>query len=58
MAAVSEFVSIHLGIERAGVGTLVVSRPPTNAMTRQVYREIGQAATEVAGRDDIAAVIK
>jgi enoyl-CoA hydratase len=57
MAAVSEFVSIHLGIERAGVGTLVVSRPPTNAMTRQVYREIGQAATEVAGRDDIAAVI-
>jgi len=57
MAAVSEFVSIHLGIERPGVGTLVVSRPPTNAMTRQVYREIGQAAAEVARRDDIATVI-
>lgn len=57
MADMSEFVSIHVSAERPGVGTLVVSRPPTNAMTRQVYREIAQAATEVAGRDDIAAVI-
>src|ERR1700736_61028 len=57
MAAVSEFVSIHVDAERPGVGTLVLSRPPTNAMTRQVYREIGQAAAEVARRDDIAAVI-
>ena len=39
------------------MGTLVLSRPPTNAMTRQVYREIVQAAAEVARRDDIAAVI-
>jgi enoyl-CoA hydratase/carnithine racemase len=53
----SEFVSIHVDAERPGVGTLVLSRPPTNAMTRQVYREIGQAAAEVARRDDIAAVI-
>jgi enoyl-CoA hydratase len=36
---------------------LALSRPPTNAMTRQVYREIGQAAAEVARREDIAAVI-
>ena len=57
MADMSEFVSIHVSEQRPGVGTLVVSRPPTNAMTRQVYREIGQAAAEVAGRDDIAAVI-
>jgi enoyl-CoA hydratase len=57
MADMSEFVSIHAGAERPGIGTLVVSRPPTNAMTRQVYREIGQAAAEVAHRDDIAAVI-
>jgi enoyl-CoA hydratase len=57
MADMSEFVRIHVGAERPGVGTLVVSRSPTNAMTRQVYREIGQAATEVAHRDDIAAVI-
>jgi enoyl-CoA hydratase len=57
MAALSEFVSIHQGPERPAVGTLVVSRPPTNAMTRQVYREIGQASAEVSERDDIAAVI-
>jgi enoyl-CoA hydratase len=57
MAAVSEFVSIHVGAERPGVGTLVCSRPPTNALTRQVYREIGQASAEVGRRDDIAAVI-
>jgi len=57
MAALSEFVSVHLGADHPGVGTLVVSRPPTNAMTRQVYREIGQAAAEIARRDDIAAVI-
>jgi enoyl-CoA hydratase len=57
MAALSEFVSIHVSAERLSVGTLVVSRPPTNAMTRQVYREIGQAAAEVARRDVIAAVI-
>ncbi|MBV8862936.1 MAG: enoyl-CoA hydratase, partial [Mycobacterium sp.] len=39
-----EFVSIHLGADHPGVGTLVLSRPPTNAMTRQAYREIGEAA--------------
>jgi enoyl-CoA hydratase len=57
MAALSEFVSIHPGAAHPGVATLVVSRPPTNAMTRQVYREIGQAAAELGRRDDIAAVI-
>ncbi len=57
MAALSEFVSVHVGADHPGVGTLALSRPPTNAMTRQVYREIGQAATEVARREDIAAVI-
>jgi enoyl-CoA hydratase len=56
VAALSEFVSVHVGEDRPGVGTLALSRPPTNAMTRQVYREIGQAAAEVAGREDIAAV--
>jgi enoyl-CoA hydratase len=57
MAALSEFVSIHPGAAHPGVATLVVSRSPTNAMTRQVYREIGQAAAELGRRDDIAAVI-
>ena len=36
---------------------LLLSRPPTNAMTRQVYREIAAAAAEVGRRDDVAAVI-
>jgi enoyl-CoA hydratase len=53
----SEFVSVHVDEDHPGVGTLALSRPPTNAMTRQVYREIGQAAAEVARREDIAAVI-
>ena len=57
MAALSEFVSVHLDSGHPGVGTLVLSRPPTNAMTRQVYREIEQAAAEVSNRDDIAAVV-
>lgn len=54
----SEFVSVVAGEgPAAGLATLVISRPPANAMTRQVYREIAAAATEVAGRDDVAAVI-
>ena len=36
---------------------LLLSRPPTNAMTRQVYREIVAAADELGRRDDVAAVI-
>ena len=53
----NEFVSVHVSDEHPGVGTLVLSRPPTNALTRQVYREITGAATELGRRDDIAAVI-
>jgi enoyl-CoA hydratase len=54
---VSEFVGLHLGANHPGVGTLALSRPPTNAMTRQVYREIAQVAAELGRREDIAAVI-
>ena len=57
MAALSEFLSVHLDPGHPGVGTLVLSRPPTNAMTRQVYREMERAAAEVSDRDDIAAVV-
>ena len=57
MADLSEFVSVHLDSGHPGVGTLVLSRPPTNAMTRQVYREIEQAAAEVSSREDVAAVV-
>lgn len=59
MAAVSEFVSIVVsdGSQDAGLAMLLLSRPPTNALTRQVYREIAAAADELGRRDDVAAVI-
>jgi enoyl-CoA hydratase len=52
-----EFVSIHTDGDRPGIGTVLLSRAPTNALTRQLYRELTAAAAEVAGRRDIAAVI-
>ncbi|MEO8814679.1 MAG: enoyl-CoA hydratase [Mycobacterium sp.] len=57
MATVSEFVDVRVNAEHPGIGTLVLSRPPANALTRQVYREIAAAAAAVSRRDDIAAVI-
>jgi enoyl-CoA hydratase len=55
----SEFVSIVVsdGSQDAGLAMLLVSRPPTNAMTRQVYREITAGAAELGRRDDVAVVI-
>jgi enoyl-CoA hydratase len=54
-----EFVSVVVsdGSQDAGLAMLLLSRPPTNAMTRQVYREIVAAADELGRRDDVAAVI-
>jgi enoyl-CoA hydratase len=54
-----EFVSVVVsdGSQDAGLAMLLLSRPPTNAMSRQVYREIADAAAELARRDDVAAVI-
>lgn len=52
-----EFVSIHTLDEYPGIATLLMSRPPTNALSRQMCREIVSAAAELGGRDDIAAVI-
>jgi enoyl-CoA hydratase len=54
---VNEFVSVHVGEDRPGIGTIVLDRPPTNSLTRQAYRELIAAAAEVAARNDIAAVI-
>ncbi|MCW2565455.1 MAG: enoyl-CoA hydratase [Mycobacterium sp.] len=53
----NEFVSVHTSAEQAGIATLLLSRPPTNALTRQVYREIVSAAADLGGRDDISCVI-
>ena len=53
----TEFVHLQTSAENPGIGTLVLSRPPANALTRQAYRELAAAADEVSGRDDIAVVI-
>ena len=52
-----EFVSIHTDDRQPGIATVLLNREPTNALTRQVYRELTGAVAEVAGRDDIATVI-
>lgn len=52
-----EFVAVYTDDQRPGVGTLLLHRPPNNALTRQVYREVIDAAAEVSARTDIAAVI-
>lgn len=52
-----EFVSVHVSEQQPGIGAIVLDREPTNALTRQAYRELASAADEVSGRDDIAAVI-
>jgi enoyl-CoA hydratase len=53
----NEFVSIRTSEDQPGIATLLLSRPPTNALTRQVYRELVAAAADVGARDDIRAVI-
>ena len=57
MTPAREFVSVHTDAERPGLGTVLIDRPPTNALTRQVYRELIAAAGEVSQRADIATVI-
>lgn len=52
----SEFVSVHTGDEPR-IATLLLSRPPTNALTRQVYREIVDGAEQLRARTDLAAII-
>ena len=52
-----EFVGVHVSDQQPGIGTLVLNREPTNALSRQVYRELAAAAEEVSRRPDIAAVI-
>jgi len=53
----NEFISVHTSDDQPGVATLLLSRPPTNALTRQVYRELVGAAADLGRRDDIRAVI-
>ena len=53
----NEFVSVHTSDEQPGIATLLLSRPPTNALTRQTYREIVSAAADLTQRDEICTVI-
>ena len=52
-----EFVSIHVGEQYPGLGILLITRMPTNALTRQAHRELVSAAVELAERPDISAVV-
>jgi len=53
----NEFVSVIVSDEQPGIATLLLSRAPTNALTRQVYRELVAAAAAIGGLDDVFAVI-
>ena len=55
----AEFVNVVAGAtpEQDRIGILMLSRPPTNALTRQMYREITAAARELGDRPDVSAVI-
>lgn len=52
-----EFVGIHVDEAQPRIATVLLDREPTNALTRQVYRELASAAAEVSERDDICSVI-
>lgn len=56
-----EFVGVHFASDAddaaPGVATLLLSHPPTNALTRQMCRELTSAAVEIGGRDDVTAVV-
>ena len=47
---------VHLEVH-SGVGTILLNRPPMNALSFQVQEEIRQAATEASQRDDVRAVV-
>jgi enoyl-CoA hydratase/carnithine racemase len=49
---------VHLEVDAATrVGTIRMDRPPMNAISHQVWREIESAASEAAERDDVGAVV-
>ena len=53
----NEFVGVYTNADQPGIATLLLSRPPTNTLTRQMYRELTAAAAELALRGDVSAVI-
>jgi enoyl-CoA hydratase/carnithine racemase len=53
---VGEFVRLEVDAD-TGVATLRLERPPMNALSRQVWLEIEEAAREATQRDDVGAVV-
>lgn len=53
----AEFVTLQTDPEHPGVGTILLARPPMNALNRQVQDELLAAAAEANARDDIKAVV-
>ena len=51
-----EFVRLEVDAEHR-VGTIRLDRPKMNALSRQVWDEIGSAAIEAGERDDVGAVV-
>ncbi|MGH3443496.1 MAG: enoyl-CoA hydratase/isomerase family protein [Nitriliruptorales bacterium] len=51
-----EFVNLEVDADRR-VGTIRLDRPPMNALSGQVWQEIGACAREAADRDDVGAVV-
>ena len=51
-----EFVRLEVDADRR-VGTIRLDRPPMNAISHQVWREIGECAAEVADHDGVGAVV-
>lgn len=52
-----EFVTIETSADHPGVATILLNRPPMNALNRQVQTELVAAADEATRRDDIKAVV-
>ena len=52
-----EFVTLQTSDEFPGVGTILLNRPPMNALSRQVQSELADAAREATRRDDIKSVV-
>jgi enoyl-CoA hydratase/carnithine racemase len=53
---VGEFVRLEVDAD-TGVATLRLDRPPMNAISLQVWREIEECAVEATDRDDVRAVV-
>jgi len=53
---VGEFVRLEIDAPRR-VGTIRMDRPPMNAISDQVWREIGECAQEAADHADVGAVV-